>query len=69
VKLFGWFESDNYIYIAMEYVGPGNLRDYLEVERLGNERRKEKGEGHYLAAARRPDHHLPGRFRTSGLVA
>ena len=37
VQLLGWYESDNYVYIAMEYISHGDLRDYLEVERPESE--------------------------------
>ena len=37
VQLFGWYESDNYVHIAMEYINHGDLRNYLEVERSESE--------------------------------
>ena len=33
VQFFGWYESDDYIHIAMEYICHGHLRNYLEEER------------------------------------
>ena len=37
VQLRGWYESDSYVHIAMEYIHRGHLRDYLEVERSEGE--------------------------------
>ena len=37
MQLHGWYESDSYIHIAMEYISLGHLRDYLEVERSESE--------------------------------
>ena len=37
MQLLGWYESDDYVHIAMEYISHGNLRDYLEVERSEGE--------------------------------
>ena len=37
MQLFGWYESDDYIYIAMEYISYGHLRNYQEVERSESE--------------------------------
>ena len=37
VQLFGWYESDDYVHIAMEYLSHGDLRQYLEVERSEGE--------------------------------
>ena len=37
VQLFGWYESHEYVYIAMEYISHGHLRNYLEVERSESE--------------------------------
>jgi calcium/calmodulin-dependent protein kinase I len=37
LQLFGWFESDDHIYIAMEYINHGQLHNYLEVERSESE--------------------------------
>lgn len=37
VQFFGWYESSNYVYIAMEYISHGNLRNYLEAERSEDE--------------------------------
>ena len=28
VQLFGWYESHDYVYIAMEYISHGDLRNY-----------------------------------------
>ena len=39
VQLFGWYESDHYIHIAMEYISRGNLRSYLKVKRSESEAR------------------------------
>ena len=33
----GWYENDDYIYIAMEYISYGHLRHYLNVERSEGE--------------------------------
>ena len=32
MQLFGWYESDDHVHIAMEYISHGHLRSYLEVE-------------------------------------
>ena len=32
MQLFGWYESDDYFYIAMEYISHGHLRNYMEEE-------------------------------------
>ena len=37
MQLLGWYESDDHVHIAMEYISHGNLRNYLEVERSENE--------------------------------
>ena len=37
VQLFGWYESDHYIHIAMEYISYGNLRNYLKMGRSESE--------------------------------
>ena len=37
MQLLGWFESDDYVYIAMEYINHGHLRHYMEVERSESE--------------------------------
>ena len=37
MQLLGWYESDDYIHIAMEYISMGNLRNYLEDERSESE--------------------------------
>ena len=37
VQFFRWYESDDYIHIAMEYVSHGHLRNYLEMERPESE--------------------------------
>ena len=37
MQLLGWYESDDYVHIAMEYVSHGHLRHYLEVERSESE--------------------------------
>ena len=37
MQLLGWYESDDYIHIAMEYISHGDLRQYLKVERSESE--------------------------------
>ena len=37
MQFFGWYESDDYVHIAMEYISHGHLRQYLEVERTESE--------------------------------
>ena len=37
MEFLGWYESEHYIHIAMEYISHGNLRQYLEVERPESE--------------------------------
>ena len=37
MQLLGWYESDDYIHIAMEYISLGHLRNYLEDERSESE--------------------------------
>ena len=37
MQFLGWYESDHYIHIAMEYIIHGDLRRYLEVERSESE--------------------------------
>ena len=37
MQLFGWYESDDYVQIAMEYISQGHLRHYMEVERSESE--------------------------------
>ena len=37
MQLFGWYENANYVYIAMEYISHGDLRNYLEKERTEHE--------------------------------
>ena len=37
MQLLGWYESDDNIHIAMEYISLGNLRNYLEDERSESE--------------------------------
>ena len=37
MQFLGWYESDNYIHIAMEYISHGDLRHYLKVERSESE--------------------------------
>ena len=37
MQFLGWYESDDYVHIAMEYIIHGNLRNYMEVERSESE--------------------------------
>ena len=37
MQFLGWYESDDYVHIAMEYISHGHLRQYLEVERTESE--------------------------------
>lgn len=37
MEFLGWYESDDYIHIAMEYISHGDLRQYLKVERPESE--------------------------------
>ena len=37
VQFLGWYESDDYVHIAMEYIIHGNLRNYMEVKRPESE--------------------------------
>ena len=37
MQLRGWYESDNYVHIAMEYISHGDLHHYLQVERSESE--------------------------------
>ena len=37
MQLFGWYESEYRIHIAMEYVPHGNLSNYLKAERTEGE--------------------------------
>jgi serine/threonine protein kinase len=41
VQLLGWFESDDYLHIAMEYISHGHLRNYLEAERPESKKERE----------------------------
>jgi serine/threonine protein kinase len=41
VQLIGWFESDDYVHIAMEYISHGHLRNYLEMGRSESESERE----------------------------
>ena len=37
VQFFGWYENDDYVFIAMEYMSHGDLRQYLSMERSESE--------------------------------
>ena len=37
MQFLGWYENDDYVYIAMEYLSRGDLRHYLDVERSESE--------------------------------
>ena len=37
VQFFGWYEKDDYVFIAMEYMSHGDLRQYLSMERSESE--------------------------------
>ena len=37
MQFLGWYENDDYVYIAMEYLSHGHLRHYLDVERSESE--------------------------------
>ena len=37
MQLLGWYESDDYVHIAMEYISHGDLRQYLKVKRSESE--------------------------------
>ena len=37
MQFLGWYESDDYIHIAMEYISHGDLRQYLKVKRSESE--------------------------------
>ena len=37
MQLRGWYESNHYVHIAMEYISHGDLREYLEVMRPESE--------------------------------
>ena len=37
MQFLGWYENDDYVHIAMEYLSRGNLRHYLDVERSESE--------------------------------
>ena len=37
MQLFGWYESDDHVHIAMEYISHGDLRQYLKVKRSESE--------------------------------
>ena len=37
MQLLGWYENDDYVHIAMEYISHGHLRHYMEVERSEDE--------------------------------
>ena len=37
MRFFGWYESNDYVHIAMEYISHGHLRHYMEVERSESE--------------------------------
>ena len=37
MQFLGWYESDDYVHIAMEYISHGHLRQYLKVERTESE--------------------------------
>ena len=37
MQLLGWYENDDYVYIAMEYISHGHLRHYLQMGRSESE--------------------------------